>query len=500
MSAALGVRAGSAAGAALLLLSACATLPPAKPAPPPAPLDPARLGLSGAQVAPAANGWWRTLGDPQLDTLIERTLSDNPGLAETTARLQAAQSQVDAARANELPTLRLSGGETRLKVPSGFGPYLLGGQSVWLGNLGARFNWDLDLSRRQSHALAAARDRAQAATLDIESARLLLAAAVTQTYISLYRSYALADVAAQAEEQRGRILDITRRRVSAGLDTRVELREAEGALPQAHLVLLQEQSSAELLRHELAALSGRGADAYASIGRPGLSLPLTLQVPSDLPINLLARRPDVIAARWRVDAADSQLLAARAAFYPSVNLSALVGFASISLGKLLSAESFGYGAGPAFSLPLFDAGRLRAQYRGAEADLDAAAASYNDTVLGAVREVSDQLTQLASLEGEIAQQRRWADAAEEAYRLAEERYRAGLATYLSVLNAETEVLNARRQSVELMAAQASARVTLLLTLGGSFQPPQSGSVRAALPAGAAPSTADSTTKRIGAGS
>jgi NodT family efflux transporter outer membrane factor (OMF) lipoprotein len=402
---------------------------------------------------------------------------------------------VDATRAGELPQLRLSGGETRLKVPPGFGPYLLGGQTVWLGNLGARLNWDLDLSRRQAHALAAARDRTQAATLDVESARLLLAAAVTQAYISLYRSYALADVAAQAEQQRTRILQITRQRVAAGLDTRVELREAEGAVPQAHLVVQQEQSSEELLRHELSALSGRGADAYGAIERPALTLPLTLAVPSTLPINLLMRRPDVIAARWRVDAADSQLLAARAAFYPSVNLSALVGFASISLGKLLSAESFGYGAGPALSLPLFDAGRLRAQYHGAQAELDAAAASYNDTVLSAVREVSDQVTQLAALEGEIAQQRQWADAAEEAYRLAEERYRAGLASYLSVLIAETEVLNARRQSVELMAAQASARVTLLVALGGSFQPPQMRPVRAALPSSAASGTADTTTKR-----
>lgn len=492
MSSALAAR--SAGAAAVLLLGACATLPPPRPPAPPPPLDPARLGLSGAAVGAAAQDWWRTLGDSQLDTLIERALGDNPGLAEAGARLRAAQAQVEAARASELPQLRLSAGETRLKVPPGFGPYLLGGSSVWLGNLGARLAWDIDLWGRQAHALAAARDRAQAATLDVASARLLLAAAVTQTYVSLYRSYALADVAGQAEAQRARILDITRRRVAAGLDTRVELREAEGALPQAHLLLLQERSSAELLRHQLAALSGRGADAYAAIGRPTLSLPLALQVPTELPINLLARRPDVIAARARIAAADSQLRAARAAFYPSVNLAALIGFASVSLNNLLSADSFGYGAGPALSLPLFDAGRLRAQYRGAQADLDAAAASYDDTVLTAVREVADQVSELAALEGEIVQQRQWAGAAEDAYRLDEERYRAGLASYLSVLNAETEVLNARRQSVELMAAQASARVTLLLALGGSFQSPQASSVRASLPARALPSTAASTAR------
>ena len=458
----------SALAAALALLG-CATPPPPHPKAPPAPLDAAQVGLQGEAAAPAPANWWRELGDPQLDRLIEHALSDNPSLAETGARLRAAQAQIESLHAGQLPQVRLSGGETRLKIPSGFGPNLLGGQTVWLGNLGAHISWDLDLWGREADAVAAARSLAQAAQLDVQSAQLLLAGAVTQTYIDLYRSYALADIAAQAEEQRGRIVEITRRRVAAGLDTRVELRGAEGAVPQAHLLLLQEQSTQEQLRHQLAALGGRGAAEYASIARPALTVPLALQVPATLPINLLARRPDVIAARARIRANDSQLHAARAAFYPSINLAGLVGFASVSLGDLLSAESFGYGAGPALSLPLFDGGRLRAQYRGVEAALDETTANYNATVLNAVHQVADQVTLIAALEGELAQQRQWDDAAEEAYRLAEERYRAGLATYLSVLNAETEVLNARRQSVELTSEQASARISLLLALGGSFE-------------------------------
>jgi NodT family efflux transporter outer membrane factor (OMF) lipoprotein len=459
----------AAAAAAALALLGCATPPPPQPKAPLAPLDAAQVGLQGEAAPPARPQWWRELGDAQLDQLIERALSDNPNLAETGARLRAAQAQVESLHASQLPQVRLSGGETRLKIPSGFGPNLLGGDTVWLGNVGGHISWDLDLWGREADAVAAARSLARAARLDVQSAQLLLAGAVTQTYIDLYRSYALADIASQAEEQRGRILEITRRRVAAGLDTRVELREAEGAVPQAHLLLLQEQSSQQLLRHQLAALTARGASEYASIARPALTLPLALQVPATLPINLLARRPDVIAARARISATDSQLQAARAAFYPSINLAGLVGFASVSLRDLLSAGSFGYGAGPALSLPLFDGGRLRAQYRGVEAALDETTASYDATVLNAVRQVADQVTLMAALEGELQQQRQWVDAAEEAYRLAEERYRAGLSTYLSVLNAETEVLNARRQSVELMSEQATARVTLLLALGGSFE-------------------------------
>ena len=252
-----------------------------------------------------------------------------------------------------------------------------------------------------------------------------------QAYIDLYRAYAKADIAEQAQLQRSNILDITRRRVAAGLDTRVELREAEGALPQARVDVLQAQASQALAAHELAALSGRGADAYAAISRPQLDLKAGLPLPSALPINLLSRRPDVIAARAHIDAADAQKRAAHAAFYPNISLSALAGFASFSLRDLIGASAFGYGAGPALSLPLFDAGRLRAEFRGTEAQLDGAVASYDDTVLRAIHQAADQLTLIDALKGEIEQQQQSLNAAEDAYRLAEERYRAGLAGMVS---------------------------------------------------------------------
>ncbi|HWG77415.1 MAG TPA: efflux transporter outer membrane subunit [Steroidobacteraceae bacterium] len=471
---------GAATGAAIgaLALAACATLPPHLGAAP-TPLAGTQLGLKGPQYSPAPDAWWQALGDAQLDRLMSEALRDNPRLAEANARWQDAEAQAAAAAAARLPDARLKASEERLKVPSGFGPYLLGGHTVWYGSLGAALSWDPDLWGEHADQAAAVDRLSDAVDMDRAEARLLLSGALVEAYLQLDRAYALQDIAADTEAQRARIVEITRRRVAAGLDTRVELREAEGAVPQTHLALLQAQAQAALARHELAALVGQGADLYGSIQRPHLDVTALQALPASLPINLLARRPDVIAARQRIAAADAQRSAARAAFYPSINLAAFVGFASVSLSNLISAQSLGYGAGPALSLPIFDGGRLRAQYRGAQAGLGQAVASYDDIVLGAVHQAADQITLIDSLAAQQQQQMQWLQAAQEAYRLDEERYRAGLASYLSVLDAETDVFNARRTAVELHNQRARARITLLIALGGSFSAPGPDAPRAA---------------------
>jgi outer membrane protein TolC len=178
----------------------------------------------------------------------------------------------------------------------------------------------------------------------------------------------------------------------------------------------------------------------------------------------------VLAARDRVEAARSGRAAAKAAFYPDINLAAFAGTSAIGLGSLFEGASRSYGAGPAIHLPLFDAGRLRAQYRGAAAEIDDAVAAYNHSVLQAVRETSDQLSLVEALNAQNVQQQRSLDDAEAAYRLAEERYEAGLSSYLTVLNTETAVLRTRREHVAVLSDQAIARVNLLLAVGGSFDP------------------------------
>ena len=345
-----------------------------------------------------------------------------------------------------------------------------------MSQAGASLGWDLDFWGRQADAVHQALALTQSAQLDQDNARLMLAGAIAQAYIELYRQDALADIAQRSEAQRQNIVDITRRRVAAGLDTQLEIREAEGELPQARVARTQAQAAADLAVHELATLSGQGAEAYPSISRPSLQVDAALPVPADLPINLLARRPDVLSARSQVAAADAERLAAKAAFYPDVSLRALAGIGAFGLNNLVQWSAHGYGAGPLISLPLFDGGRLKAEYRGSEAQLDSAIAGYNDTVLRAVEQTADQITRLDALARERVDQQLTLDATEAAYKLAEERYRAGLASYLSVLNAETQVLTARQLMVDIIASQAVARVTLLLAVGGSFDPQAAGAV------------------------
>lgn len=429
------------------------------------------VGLTGAVAAPVADGWWDSFQDPQLDRLIRLGDKDNPTLAEAQARVRHALAQAQAAQAGLGPSANLDASALYQRAPENYLiPPPLAGHSFWMGQAGASLSWDLDFWGRQADAVHRAQDLAQSARLDVDNARLMIAGAIAQAYIDLYREYALADIAERSEAQRQNIVNITRRRVAAGLDTQLELRAAEGQLPQARVARAQAQAAADLAAHQLATLTGQGANAYGSIGRPAFRVDAALPVPTTLPINLLARRPDVLSARLSVAAADAQRLAAKAAFYPDVSLRALAGIGAFGMSNLMQWSARGYGAGPLISLPLFDGGRLRAQYRDSESQLDAAIAAYNSTVLSAVQQAADQITRLDALAREQIDQQQTLDATEAAYKLAEERYTAGLASYLSVLNAETQVLAARQAMVDIRTSQAAARVTLLLSLGGSFDP------------------------------
>jgi NodT family efflux transporter outer membrane factor (OMF) lipoprotein len=448
------------------------------------------VGLSGPAVQPAADGWWDSFKDPQLDRLIRLGLKDSPTLVEAQARVSAALAQTQTAQAALKPSANLDASALYQRAPENYLiPPPLAGHSFWMGQAGASLGWDLDFWGRQSDAVRRAQGLAESASFDEANARLMLAGAIAQAYIELYREDALADIAQRSEMQRQNIVDITRRRVSAGLDTQLEIREAEGQLPQARVAREQAQAASQLAIHELATLSGQGAGAYATIERPSLQVEAALPVPADLPINLLARRPDILSARSLVQAADAERLASKAAFYPDVSLRAIAGIGAFGMNNLVQWSARGYGAGPLISLPLFDGGRLKAQYRGSEAQLDSAIAGYNDTVLHAVEQTADQISRLDALARERVDQQQTLEATEAAYRLAEERYRAGLASYLSVLNAETQVLGARQSMVDILASQAVARVTLLLAVGGSFDPHPTGVPASVTPAAVVPAAA-----------
>ena len=431
------------------------------------------VGLSAVTIPPAPDGWWKVCGDPQLVSLVDHTLAGNPSLQTAMARLQAANDAADAVDANRYPRAGFDAQEIRQRfsgndvVPP---PY--GRNVYWRGGAATNLSWDLDFWGRQAALVAQARKSAQADALDVAATRLLLSSSLARTYESLDHAYALIDIAHRTIGQRQNILNITARLVAGGISTQVELREARGALAEARLELDQAEEQRDLATHQIAMLAGLGADAYAGIKRPAIAGNIPLTLPQSLPADLLIRRPDILAARWRIDAADSGRKAAKAAFYPDVSLTAFAGYSAIGFDTLFRYSSFDYGLGPAVHLPLFDAGRLKAEYRGATAELDTAITQYNEVVIRAVQQTADALTAVASIEHQRGDQKAALDDAQAAYTLASERYRAGLTSYITVLTAETALLAAQRGLVDLDASLMTARVHLLLTVGGSFKPPR----------------------------
>jgi NodT family efflux transporter outer membrane factor (OMF) lipoprotein len=225
------------------------------------------------------------------------------------------------------------------------------------------------------------------------------------------------------------------------------------------------------LVHAVAALTGQGAAAYESITRPAADLDAVLPLPTALPADLLARRPDILAARARIAAAARGRDAAHADFYPNIDLTAALGLQAVGLSHLFAGNALTLGAGPAIHLPVFDAGTIRARYGHATAELDLAVADYNGTVLSAIRQTADAMTDVNSLARQRGQQQAALDSAGRALKLAEERYRLGLSDQIPMLTAEATLLTARRQMAALVAQSAAGRISLFLLVGGGFEPP-----------------------------
>ena len=430
------------------------------------------VGLGAAPAPAIEETWWTAFADPGLDRLMTEALRDNPSLGEALARLRAAKAGVEAANATLYPRIDFNGQEQRERFSDIYiypPPYA--GSYRWIGTIEGDLSWNIDFWGKQAAQLDKARALQTAARMDLEAARLAVSGAVFQAYVDLDRAYKLADIAAQTERERSDTLALTERRVRDGLDSKVEEQEALASLAQAREARVSADSDRDVVVHELAALVGRGADVYSAIAQPNLNLQAALPLPATLPADLLSRRPDIIAAQARVYAALEGRKAAKAAFYPDVDLLASVGWAAIGLGPLFQARSLQYGGGPAVHLPLFDAGALRAQYAGATADIDSAIADYNGTLVNAVRQTADALTRIHSLEAQIVQHRQMLDASEAGFRLAQTRYRTGLTNQLTVLNAQNVLFETRQGDVSLEAERAIQRLTLLLSVGGGFQPP-----------------------------
>jgi NodT family efflux transporter outer membrane factor (OMF) lipoprotein len=427
------------------------------------------------QSLPAEQGHWPAadwadqFGDAQLRQLIAEALQDSPTIEQAHARLAQAEAYSGTAKAGTLPRVDASYSLTREQysanalVPP---PYAGSWQTENQGLLSA--SWDLDLWGKNREALRSAVSQVEASRADEEVVKLTLSTSIARTYNQLARLYALRDIAQQEVAQRGQIDGITADRVATGLDTAVERKTAQADLATSRASLADLDGRIVTVRYQLAALMGEGPDRGLTIARPTLGPGDAVQLPDNLPADLVSRRPDIVAARWRVDAMTHDVKEAKAEFYPDINLSAAVGLDALGFGRFLTAASGMASAGPAIHLPIFDGGALRAQLKGRYAEFDYAVANYNQTLIGALSEVASQLAQIRSTDTQLGDAVAAQQAARDADRLAIAQYKAGLANQLTVLNADVTALNADQAVANLQMNRRDQQIALASALGGGY--------------------------------
>jgi NodT family efflux transporter outer membrane factor (OMF) lipoprotein len=458
---------------AALLVVGCAQLPEMGEAPTLKGVD--AFLTADSFKAPAADWpqdrWWTAYGDSQLDTLIEEALAGSPHMAAASARLHQAEAMTDVVGSARKPQVSANASFTEDKLSYN---YLTPGEATphgWndYGRATLDLRWELDFWGKNRAALAAATSELEASRAELAQARLLLASGIAANYAELSRLYANRETAAKSVELRSRTASLFAERSQNGLENQAGVREADARLAAAEAALLALDEQIALQRNRLATLVGAGPDRGLKIGKPALRFNHAFGLPEQAGANLLGRRPDVVAARLVTEAQASRIDQKKAEFYPNVNLMAFVGVQSLGINMLHNSDSTVGSVGPAISLPIFTAGRLQGEMRGARARYAQAVANYNGTVSRAMQEVADAVVSQKALGQRLEKAQQAVDASTAAYRVAGNRYEGGLANYLEVLVAEDGLLNNMNSLTNLRSLSFTHDIALKRALGGGYQ-------------------------------
>ena len=420
-----------------------------------------------------AQDWWKRYRDPVLDRLIELALGSSPTLATAHARYDTARQSVRVAGASSGARVDAVADIERQRLSDNglIPPQLLGFSWYNQADLGLQASYTFDWWGKQRGIVEAALDQAHAAQADRSAAALMLATSIADTYFGWQADQsriALARERAGIVEREGAIAAA---RVKADLDAADDTNRADLALAAAREQIAALEGSAKLRVVALAGLVGRSISELPAL-QPRPLPELSGNLPDDVKIDLISRRADITASRWRVEAAERNLTTARADFFPDVTINALLGLSSIDVGKLLEYGSRVPQATAAIHLPIFDAGRLKAGYGATQAALGSAIAGYRETLVGAARDVATQASTRAQLSSERSQRLIQVDAASQLRGSAAARVRQGITDVRTELSATESWIEQRDALLQLDAAAVSADIALQRALGGGYENPQ----------------------------
>ena len=417
--------------------------------------------------------WWEIYGDAELNRLEDEALQGSPDLKIAEARLHEAEAASQQAGADLVPNLSLDAMSQPTKqslnqgYPAQIKPFMPHG---WHTNarVAGTLNYELDLYGKNRAAYAAAMSEGLAAAIDVDEARLVLATSVAGAYADLVRLSADKTAAEDAVRIREQSAQLFARREGEGLENKGAVAEAQADADAARSDEDVIDGQIASVRNEIAALVGNGPDRGLEVPLPKARDLRPLSLPAKVAADLIGRRPDLVAARLRAEAASERIKVAHADFYPNIDLNGLIGFQSLDISQVFMHSSMIGSVGPALHLPIFDGGRIEGTYRGARASYDEAVWAYDKTLVSALHDVADAMAGQRELRNELDHSRAALKQIEAAYKTAGDRYSGGLARYLDVLSAEDTLVLERRRVADLYASQLAQDVILVRSLGGGF--------------------------------
>lgn len=451
-----------------ILLAGCAA-PPSRPPPLRTQAPLAGIPADRAATWPATD-WWTRYRNPQLDRLVRQALANSPSLAAAAARVRGAEALagVQAALGGAQLDANAQLARQRLSENGLIPPRFLGFAWYTQSDLGLQFGYDFDFWGKHRAETESALDQARAALAEHHAAALVLSSAVTAGYFGWQADHALLTEARQLQGVAAAQQRIADARVTQGAVPADSADQAAAQTAAARQRVSELEGALAQDRAGLAALLGVAPADLPALQPRALPQPIAA-LPADAGLDLIARRPDIAASRWRVEAAGEQVKAAHADFYPDVSLSALAGLSSVRTAQLLKSGSRVFDVAPAVHLPIFDSGLLKARYGYSQAQLDAAIAAYNQNVIDAAHEVARSAIDVQRLAAERREQTAQLAAIERLYANARARARQGLTDAGPELAVATQLAAQRSNALVLQAQALTADVALTKALGGGYR-------------------------------
>lgn len=431
-------------------------------------LSPDQLGLpAGTEQAAFHSDWWRAMNDPQLNKLMEQALAGNPTLDVAAARIRSAEAAQRLTASADGPFID-AGANVQRERNSLYNPMFpppLGGGWFNLTSIQLTLDYSFDFWGKTRRRVEAAVGQRLAAETEAYDARLILETSVASQYLEWQAASEARDIAIRQRQQAEAQFKVANVRARSGLTASDIPANADATLAQIRQRESYANARYEQALHGLAALTGQGPHALDTLKPRAMS---DWRIPtSTLTTNLLAHRPDVLASRWRAQAASAMVRAAKADFYPDISLSALIGQSAEHTSELFKGESLTIALMPALNLPIFHAGELNANLGARAADYDLAVAQYNQTLLSAARDAADRLSTLTAAQRADADAQQGLAAEQRRHRSVESRYRSGLIGREPWLQSVQALDSARLAASDARAARLSAQVALVHALGGN---------------------------------